>query len=97
MKFHIKPEIKQVELRDDNNEIVKIARLLPAYPIVFLYSEDESVNSLKYHTFEYSVKEDCIYFDGLQYKENTVKNIVEDVKVQSFVFLEEFELEKFKK
>lgn len=97
MHFIIKPKEKKVELKNDKREIVKVAVLLPAYPIVFLYSEDETQNILKYHSFYLGGKEDTIYFDGLEYAEDTVIDITEDNNVESFVFLEEFELEKFKK
>ena len=97
MHFVIKPSEKRIELKNDKREIVKVAVLLPAYPIVFLYSENETQNTLKYHSFYLSGKESTIYFDGLEYAENTVIDITEDNNVDHFVFLEEFELEKFKK
>lgn len=97
MHFVIKPKERKVELKNNKREIVKVAVLLPAYPIVFLYSEDGAKNSLKYHSFSLSGKGDTIYFDGLEYVEDTVVDITEDNKVDSFVFLEEFELTKFDK
>ena len=95
MHFVVKPNEREVLLKNEHNEIVKVARLLPAYPIVFLYKEEENTNNLKYHTIEFTVKDNCIYFDGACIKEDTVISIEEDKKVYSFAFLEEFEFEKY--
>lgn len=95
MHFVIKPNEREVILKKSNNEVVKIARLLPAYSIMFLYKESKNTNVLKYHTFEYSVNDNCIYFDDSCIKEDTVISIEEDKNVYSIAFLEEFEFDKF--
>lgn len=93
MHFIVKPEEKKVELKNDKREIVKVAVLLPAYPIAFLYKEKD--NTIKKHVLEYSAKDSCIYFNDSKIEEDTVVDITEDKNVQEFVFLEDFEFEKF--
>lgn len=95
MHFVIKPQEREIVLKKSKNDVVKIARLFPAYSIMFLYKESENTNVLKYHTFEYSVNDNCIYFNGSAIKEDTIVSLEEDKNVYSFAFLEEFEFEKF--
>lgn len=95
MKFVFKPELERAELQNDKNELVKMIILTSGQPLVFLYSEDDTSNELKFHTISFDKANTCIYFDGLQFEKETVMELIEDICVTSFAFVEEFQMEQY--
>lgn len=94
MKLKLQPAEGVIILKTDEDKLKTIFCINDGYTVVFSYKKKDSKEIIKV-PISFNEKDQILTIKDKQYKEDTVYELVNDENVDSYIFLEEDEIEFF--